>query len=105
MPKLCRVDPADCEKLIKAFAAQLRSLLPIAKISLYGSFAQGEIHEGSDIVTVGDFRERFFERIGRILELTNLPVEPLVYTPEEFKAMKALKNPFIEGVLRAGIEL
>ena len=66
----------------------------------------GGIHEGSDIdlVIVGDFRERFFERIGRILELTDLPVEPLVYTPEEFEAMKASKNPFIEEVLR-GIEL
>jgi len=110
VPKLRRVDPADRERLIgeiKAFAAQLRSCFPIEKISLYGSYARGEIHEGSDIdlIIAGDFRERFFERIGRILELTDLPVEPLVYTPEEFEAMKASKNPFIEEVLRTGIEL
>ena len=110
MSRLRRVDPADLEKLIgeiKAFAAQLKSLFPIQKIYLYGSFARGEIHEGSDIdlVIVGDFEERFFERIGRILELTDLPVEPLVYTPQEFEAMKASRNPFIEEILKTGIEL
>ena len=104
------VDPAGRERLIgeiKAFAAQLKSLFPIQKIYLYGSFARGEIHEGSDIdlVIVGDFEERFFERIGRILEPTDLPVEPLVYTPQEFETMKATENSFIEEVLKTGIEL
>lgn len=54
---------------------------------------------------VGDFKERFFERIGKILDLTDLPIEPLVYTPEEFEAMRASGNPFIAEVLRTGVEL
>jgi predicted nucleotidyltransferase len=110
VPKLRRVDPADRERLIgeiKAFAAQLRSCFPNRENLPLWLLCRGEIHEGSDIdlIIVGDFRERFFERIGRILELTDLPVEPLVYTPEEFEAMKASRNPFIEEVLRTGIEL
>jgi len=58
-------------------------------VYLYGSFATGEIHEGSDIdlIIVGDFKERFFDRIGKILELTDLPIEPLVYTRAEFDKM------------------
>jgi predicted nucleotidyltransferase len=107
---LRRVDPADRERLIEAvreFARRLKVLFPIEKIYLYGSFARGEIHEGSDIdlVIVGDFKERFFERIGLILGLTDLPIEPLVYTCKEFEALRAEGNPFIAEVVRTGIEL
>jgi hypothetical protein len=52
---------------------------------------------------VGDFRERFFERIEKILELTDLPVEPLVYTREEFELMK--EDAFIREVMREAVRL
>ena len=70
--------------------------------NLYGSFFTGDIHEGSDIdlIIVGDFKERFFERIGLIMELTNLPIEPLVYTKEEFRIMIEEENPFILEILK-----
>jgi len=63
------------------------------------------VHEGSDIdlIIVGDFRERFFERIEKILELTDLPVEPLVYTREEFEGMK--EDAFIKEVMKEAIRL
>lgn len=107
MYALRRVDPARCEELlrkVKEFAQKLRDLFPIKKIYLYGSLARGEVHEGSDIdlIIVGDFKERFFERIGKILDFTDLPIKPLVYTPEEFEAMRVSGNPFIEEVLRVG---
>ena len=68
---------------------------------MFGSFVKGEIHEGSDIdlIVVGDFKERFFERIGKIIEMIDLPIEPLVYTKEEFEEMKK-NNPFIKDILR-----
>ena len=70
--------------------------------NLYGSFFTGDIHEGSDIdlIIVGDFKERFFERIGLIMELTNLQIEPLVYTKEEFRIMIEEENPFILEILK-----
>jgi len=99
MHKLRRVDPADREKL--------KVLFPIEKIYLYGSVARGEIHEDSDIdlIIVGDFKERFFERIGLISELPELPIEPLVYTQEEFKALQEEGNPLIKEALCSGVEL
>ncbi|HHT9132397.1 MAG TPA: nucleotidyltransferase domain-containing protein [Candidatus Tripitaka californicus] len=110
MPKLCRVNIERREEILEAlrdFVKELKEKLPVHEVFLYGSFATGNIHEGSDIdlIIVGDFKERFVERIGKILEMTDLPVEPLVYTPEEFKAMQEGRNPFIMEVLRSGKKL
>lgn len=70
---------------------------------LFGSFARGDIHEGSDIdlLIVGDFRERFHERIFRVLQMNDedLPLAPLCYTPAELRGMQAEANPFIEEAL------
>jgi len=79
----------------------------VTKVYLYGSFARDEVHEGSDIdlLIVADIPGRMFERIGRILELTDLPIEPLVYTPQEFERMKKSRNSFVMAVLKTAKEL
>ncbi len=110
MPKLCRVDPQRREEYlqkVKQLADELRSRFPIREIYLHGSFALGKIHEGSDIdlVIVGDFSQRFLERISLILDQTDLPIEQLVYTQEEFNQMRNSGNPFIATVLATGIRL
>ena len=110
MPKLCRVNIERREEIFEAlknFVKELKEKLPVQEVFLYGSFATGNIHEGSDIdlIIVGDFKERFVERIGKILEMTDLPIEPLVYTPEEFKTMQEAKNPLIMEILRNGKRL
>jgi len=73
-----------------------------SRIYLHGSYARGDYHEGSDVdlVVVGPFRERFIDRIGRILELndTELEIEPMAYTEEEFSRMEKRNNPFIDNV-------
>jgi predicted nucleotidyltransferase len=103
MPKLCRINIEQREKVfedINNFAIRLKNKFN-CMVYMFGSFATGEIHEGSDIdlIVVGDFEERFFERIGKIIEMTELPIEPLVYTKEEFEEMKK-SNPFIKDILR-----
>lgn len=110
MYKLCRVNIEKSESLldeIKIFVAKLKKNLPVKEVYLYGSFARGEISEGSDIdmLIIGDFKEKFFNRIGRILDLTDLPVEPLVYTVEEFENFKISENPFIIEILKTSIKL
>ena len=98
MPKLVRVNLEQRKELfekLKAFASELKAKHGAQQVILFGSWARGEVHEGSDmdLVIVGEFRERFPYRIGHILDLTDLPIEPLVYTPEEFEAMKMLILP------------
>ena len=44
-------------------------------------------------------------RIGKVLEVTDLPIEPLVYTEEEWKALKGESNPFIKAALKEAIKL
>jgi hypothetical protein len=43
------------------------------------------------------------QRIGKILDLTSLPVEPLVYTESEFEEMK--NRIFLKEVLATAKEL
>lgn len=110
MYKVCRVDIKHSEDIIreiKTFSVKIKMTLPVKEVYLYGSFAKGEIHEGSDIdlLIIGDFKESFFERIGKILDLTDLPIEPLVYTVEEFEELKNSGNPFISEVLKSAIRL
>ncbi|MEA3355752.1 MAG: nucleotidyltransferase domain-containing protein [Candidatus Bipolaricaulota bacterium] len=85
----------------------MKRRLPVSEVYLFGSFARGDIHEGSDIdlIIVGDFNERLFKRIERVLELTDLPIEPLVYTREEIDEMIKEGNPLILHALKEGKEL
>jgi predicted nucleotidyltransferase len=99
----------DIYRELQRFVARLRAELSVERVYLFGSFARGDIHEGSDIdlIIIGDFIERFQERIFRVLELNdeNLPIEPLCYSPDELEAMIQEGNPFILEVLNTGREL
>ena len=108
MHKLCRVNLEDREKIYeqsRRFAHFLKSRHKVKKVYLYGSFARGDFHEGSDIdlIIVGEFEGRMHQRIGKILDLTSLPVEPLVYTEAEFEQMK--ERAFLKEILATAREL
>lgn len=110
MYKLCRININKREEIyskLNKFVDLLKDRFDIDDIYLYGSFSTKNIHEGSDIdlLIVGRFKERFIERIGKITSLTDLPIEPLVYTPEEIEYMRRNGNPFINTVLETGIKL
>ena len=105
MYKLRRVNIDAREEIyleLEKFIQNLKKKYSISSIYLFGSFATGDIHEGSDIdlIIIGDFKERFIERIGMILEHTKLPIEPLVYNENEFQKMIENKNPFILEILK-----
>ncbi|NMG82601.1 MAG: nucleotidyltransferase domain-containing protein [Methanosarcinales archaeon] len=108
MHTLRRIDIGKHEEILKEvekFSDDLGERFN-CEVYLYGSFARGDVHEGSDIdlIIVGDFKERFFDRIGKILDLTDLPIEPLVYTRDEFDAMKR-DNLFVKSVLEGARRL
>ena len=108
MHKLCRVNLEDREKIyeqLRQFARLLKSKHKVKKVYLHGSFARGDFHEGSDIdlIIVGEFDGKMPQRINKILDLTSLPVEPLVYSEAEFEQMK--ERAFLKEVLATDKEL
>ena len=108
MYKIRRIDPEDrskTRKRLNAFLAKLDKKFKPEKIIVFGSYAKNDLNEGSDIdlLVVADFKEPFKERIGSMMELTKLPVEPLGYTPSEFKKIKS--RPFIKEILRTGKDI
>ncbi len=94
---------------LRSFVEVLKRTYPISRVILFGSFARGaeDVHELSDIdlVVVGDVPGRFEERIGTIRDLTDLPIEPLVYSATEWSHMLADENSFLEEVVETGIDL
>ena len=90
---------------VRHLARKIRSRRHISTIILYGSFARGDFHEGSDVdlIIVGDFHERPHRRAATILGLTELPIEPICYTDEEFAELVQSENPFILQALAEGI--
>jgi len=109
MLKLRRINIERSEEVfekVKAYVNKVVKHLNPKLVILFGSFASGDINEGSDvdILVVADFKEDFLQRIGTLMKLNTfgIPVEPLGYTPEEFEAMKRDGNPFVLEVLGKG---
>jgi len=76
---------------------------------LFGSYARGEAHEGSDIdlMVIKETSKRFIDRIADVIKLnkTLITLEPLVYSPLEFETIKKEKRDFIMTIEEEGIEI
>ena len=110
MSELCWPDNfinRKSNKIVKRFINLIIKKFNLKKIIIFGSFARGDYHKGSDLdlIIVGEFKERFIDRIGKILELNNsdLEIDVMVYTEEEFKKMIQERRPFIQQALEEGI--
>ena len=110
MPELCWPDNfinRKTNKIVKRFINLIIKKFNLKKIIIFGSFARGDYHKGSDLdlIIVGEFKERFIDRIGKIIELndSDLEIDAMVYTEEEFQKMIKERRPFIEQALEEGI--
>lgn len=110
MCKLRRVDLEQSERIFEKITLYVQKVVeelnPQAVI-LFGSFARGDIHEGSDVdlVVIANFNGPFLDRIKLLLDLNRgigLPIEPIGYTPEEFQSMYLQGNKFVDEILRDG---
>jgi hypothetical protein len=110
MSELCWPDNfinRKSDKIVKRFINLIIKKFNLKKIIIFGSFARGDYHKGSDLdlIIVGEFEERFIERSGKIIELndSDLEIDVMVYTEEEFQKMVQERRPFIEQALEEGI--
>lgn len=92
---------------MKELAKELRRKYEVSEIIVFGSYARGDLNKGSDIdlLIVGDFKEKFHKRIASVLGLTDLPIEALCYTEEEFREMIMNDRGFISEVLKEGVAI
>lgn len=79
----------------------------IVQAVLFGSHARGEASDRSDVdlILLQRTKKRFLDRYEGIqldlnLAIQDVPVEALIYTPEEFETMK--NRPFLQQALREG---
>jgi hypothetical protein len=97
--------PTAARRDLEAFCAQLpRHGIRPQRVILFGSYARGQQHEGSDIdliVVSRDFRGkgllRRFEMLGGAAGDALVPVQARAYTPEEFAAPES--GSFLEAIL------
>lgn len=77
------------------------------KVILFGSYAYGTPHLYSDVdlLIVMDSAERMPQRalrISRVAKVDFLPLDVLVYTPEELKHRQELGDFFVKEILERG---
>jgi predicted nucleotidyltransferase len=92
---------------IHRITAQLVAKYSPERIILFGSAARGELHPESDadfLIIKRDCPHLGAERIRELQRLIdrNIPVDFLVYRPEEFAHRLALGDPFLKAILREG---
>lgn len=99
----------DFEEEIKKITDQIVKKYRPQKIILYGSCARGDCDKNSDIdlLIIKNTKRRFVKRIGDVYRLFydfdyEIPFEPLVYTPGELKSRLAIKDFFINEILKQG---
>jgi len=93
-------------KILADIVATLQKYKP-QKIILFGSAAQEKFTPQSDLdlFILKKTRKRFVDRIGEVLDLVarlEIPVDPVVYTPQEFAQAKKENRIFIEEILKKG---
>ena len=93
------------KKEIENIVAALKNYNP-ERIILFGSFANGDVnaHSDIDLCIIKNSSKRFIDRIGDVLQMidSSFPVEPLVYTAEEFERMRREGNPLIDTIIQQG---
>ncbi len=105
LPPSPRVSP-ERRKHAEDIVASLVALNPL-RVIVFGSWARGQADEYSDLdlVVVMETDKRFIRRLDDWDFPLRMGVDALVYTPEEFEAMRRRGNSFIERILSEGVTL
>ena len=94
------------QKEIKKIVRQIVKKYKPEKIILFGSFAYGRPKPSSDIdlLIIKKTKEKKIKCIKDVLMQikSNLPVEPLIYNPEEVQERLSLGDFFFQDIIKKG---
>jgi hypothetical protein len=99
----------NVESYLKDFRAALERDIDLERVILFGSRARHEANEHSDvdlIVVSSNFEGMdFFDRVAKMYDYWNsdLPVDFLCYTPEEFERLKD-QATIVRQAVRTGVD-
>ena len=104
------VDYEAAERIINNYVSDVKEVLPIKKVYLYGSYANGTAKWDSDVDLCffsDDFApEEIMKIIGRLFELKRKYNKYLCLEPNAFPASELQNdNPFVKEILRTGREI
>ena len=95
------------KKIIKGFIAELRQKIPIKEIILFGSYAQGNPQDYSDIdlAVISDWFEgkpriENMQYLSRIGAAYNSLIEALPFTEEEYRNLD--QRSFLASIIQSG---
>lgn len=99
----------NCEELVQRVVHKLVSGYAPRKVILFGSYAYRAPDGDSDIdlLIIKDTPEGSFDRLATVRKVVagthrGVPLDPLVYTPDEVEARLQAGEQFIEDVLEKG---
>jgi predicted nucleotidyltransferase len=76
-------------------------------VILFGSYARGQAHAGSDlnlclvVPEAGDWLERHAE-FRRVVDPPEVYIQPAIYTSQEWERLRAEGHPFVREILEEG---
>ena len=99
--------PINFNKEVKRITRQIVEKYKPEKIILFGSAARGEFGPDSDADFLVIKRETPHYGAERIRELSrlidrNIPLDLIVYRPEEFEERLNMGDPFLKAVIKEG---
>ncbi len=97
----------DFEKEIQDITAQIIEKYKPEKIILFGSAAHGKMTLDSDVDLLIIKKNTPLYGVDRMRELSklierNVPVDLLIYRPEEFEERLEMGDPFLKAVVKEG---
>ena len=97
----------DYDKEVESITAQIIEKYNPEKIILFGSIVRGEISPDSDVDILIIKRDTPLYGADRIRQLSrlierNIPIDFLVYRPEEFEKRIEMGDPFLKAIVKEG---
>lgn len=100
----------NLDEQIKSITSQIIEKYKPDKIILFGSAARGEFSDESDVDFMVLKQDTPYLGAERIRELSRLitrdiPVDFLIYRPDEFEGRLSMGDPFLKSIIKEGIVL